>query len=78
MNDPKKPSNEELYQKTLKENPPEYAIGDLVKTSGGIGYISGRVFKDKEKIWKYTIRVYGLKNYNIDVDAVLGHHNLPF
>ena len=78
MNDPKKQSNEELHQQRLKDHPPEYAIGDLVKTTNGIGYISGMVFKEKEKIWKYTIRVYGLKNYNVDVEAVLGYHTLPF
>jgi len=65
-------SNNELFAKTLSEYPPLYLIGDKVNTNSGVGHISGRVFKEREKIWKYTIQPVGLVNYHIDVVNVIG------
>jgi hypothetical protein len=63
-------NNQELYSKSLKDCPPQYRIGDKVKTSQGISYINGHVFKEREKVWKYTMYPHGLKNFLIDVDTV--------
>jgi hypothetical protein len=65
-------NNNELFAKTVSENPPQYRIGDKVNTNIGIGYISGHVFKEREKTWKFTIRPYGLTNYYTDVENVYG------
>lgn len=65
-------NNQELYAKILKDYPPQYRIGDKVKTSQGIGFINGYVFKEREKVWKYTMYPHGLKNFSIDVDTVYG------
>lgn len=64
-------TNNELFAKTLQEYPPLYNVNDLVNTTNGIGYVSGRVFNEKEKKWKYTFKPYGLKNFNMDVNEVL-------
>ena len=69
-------NNNQLFAQLLEKNPPAYNINDLVKTSSGIGYVSGRVFKEnrESKIseWKYTIRMYGIGiNFNIDVTNVI-------
>lgn len=65
-------NNNELFAKTLSEHPPLYRIGDKVTTNSGVGYISGHVFKEREKIWKYTIQPVGLVNFYIDVERVDG------
>jgi hypothetical protein len=64
--------NNALFQQLLITNPPEYNIGDLVKTSIGIAYVSGRAFKESDKTWKYVIKPYGLNNFNMDDVIVYG------
>ena len=65
-------NNNELFAKVLAENPLPYHLGDKVNTNHGIGYISGYNFKDREKVWKFTIRPHGLDNYFTDVETVYG------
>lgn len=65
-------NNNELFNKILTENPPSYRIGDKVNTSQGIGYISGCVYKEREKDWKYTVRLFGVNNCYTDVHSVYG------
>ena len=65
-------NNNELFAKVLAENPLPYHLGDKVNTNHGIGYISGYNFKDREKVWKFTIRPHGLDNYYTDVETVYG------
>jgi hypothetical protein len=65
-------NNNELFAKILAENPPPYHVGDKVKTNRGIGYISGYNFKEREKVWKFTMRPYGLTNYYIDIETIYG------
>lgn len=60
-------NNNELFQNTIKNYPPQYELGNLVNTSSGIGYISSRVFKEREKTWRYAIRPFAL---NIQLDDV--------
>lgn len=75
---PKLDNNAQFAQR-LKDNPPEYNLGELVKykfkkgSNGGIGYITGRVFSDNDKQWKYTIKPYSL-NTNIDEIVVICKH----
>jgi hypothetical protein len=65
-------NNNELFSKILAEYPPQYRIGDKVKTSQGIGFINGYVFREREKSWKYTMYPHGLPKFSIDVDTVYG------
>lgn len=71
--------NNALFAQRLIDNPPEYNIGELVKytskkaTSGGIGYVTGRVFNEGDKIWKYTIKPYSL-NINMDDVVIISKH----
>lgn len=62
-------NNNELFQNTIKNYPPQYELGDLVNTSSGMGYISSRVFNEREKRWKYGIRVYALNMHLDDVNV---------
>ena len=54
--------NHGLFLQLLKDYPPEYNLGDYVKyylKRGSItyrGYINSRVFNDREKTWKYTVK----------------------
>lgn len=63
-------NNKELFEKILKDHPPEFNIGEKVKTELGVGYIAGRVYNERLKGWKYTLRPYGLSNFFIDVNTV--------
>ena len=65
-------NNNELFAKVLAENPLPYRFGDKVNTDRDIGVISGYNFKDREKVWRFTIRPFGLTNYYIDVETVYG------
>jgi hypothetical protein len=71
--------NNALFAQRLIDNPPEHNFGELVqykfKKGGpsGIGYITGRVFSENEKNWKYTIKPYAL-NVNFDDVVVIGKH----
>ena len=67
----KKPKldNNALFAQRLIDNPPEYNHGDLVNSSFGIAYISGRIFSDRENRWKYTVNPYGLKNFHVDAEV---------
>jgi hypothetical protein len=67
--------NNTLFQQILAANPPQYQIKDLVVSDKGIGYISGRVFNEREKTWKYTINPYALKNFHMDNVKILGIHH---
>lgn len=69
---PVKLTNQEAYSKYLTDYPPEYKIGDKVKTNLGIGYISGHVFNERLKTWKYTFTHYSLHKYMFDVEIVYG------
>lgn len=75
-------NNNEQYANYLKNYPPQYALGDAVKflmnERGGAsnGYISGMVFKDREKTWKYTCKVYAT-NMHTDAFAILERVVLP-
>lgn len=64
-------NNNELFQNTLKNYPPQYELGDKVNTTSGIGYITSRVFKEREKTWRYSIRPYAL-NIQLDEITILG------
>jgi hypothetical protein len=64
-------NNNELFANILKNNPPEYNYGDKVYTKSGVSFVSGRVFKEREKIWKYTVKPYGI-NTHIDEVLILG------
>ena len=73
--------NNALFAQRLIDTPPEYNLGQMVKfvfkkgTSGGIGYVTGRVYNENEKNWKYTIKPYSL-NTNFDDVVVIGKHTL--
>lgn len=64
--------NNALFAQRLISNPPEYNIGQKVKTNHGIGYISGRVFNEKENKWKYAFNPIGLNNRHVDDVIVYG------
>jgi hypothetical protein len=74
MNEPKKLDNNSLFAKTLIDYPPKYNLGDKVNyclgKSSGVGYVSGRVFKEREKEWKYTINPVALKDIHFDATNV--------
>lgn len=65
-------NNSELFAKVIADNPLPYQLGDKVNTNRGIGYISGYVFKEREKVWKFSISVFGVSNFYTDVDVVYG------
>lgn len=65
-------NNNELFAKIVSDNPPPYNLGDKVNTNIGVGFITNRIFKEREKSWKFTIRPFGLNNFYIDVDTVYG------
>lgn len=73
--------NNALFAQKLLENPPEYSLGDLIRyrfkkeTTSGVGYITGCIFNENEKNWKYTIKPYKL-NANFDDVVILGKYTL--
>ncbi len=59
--------NNGIFARYLAEYPPKYKYGDTVYTNKyGWATISGRVFKEKEKTWKYTVCILG--RYHFDVE----------
>jgi hypothetical protein len=62
--------NKAMFAKTLNDYPPEFNFGDKVKTEMGVGYITGRTFNEREKVWKYVYRPIGL-NTHFDVKKVV-------
>ena len=75
-------NNNEQFANYLKNYPPQYKHGDAVKfmmnETGGtsFGYISGMVFKEREKTWKYTCKVYST-NMHTDAYTILERAVLP-
>ena len=64
--------NNALFAQRLISNPPEYNIGDKVKTNYGIAYIAGRIFAEKDNKWKYTVTPHGLNNFYVDEVVLYG------
>jgi hypothetical protein len=67
MNTPKVVNNNEIYNKYLTDYPPQYNIGDKVDTKHGIAKICGRVFKEREKVWRYSVK-YDSINFIMDLE----------
>jgi hypothetical protein len=74
-----KVDNHGHFLQLLIDYPPQYKIGDYVKyylKGGSItyrGYVTCRVFNEREKTWKYTIK--DSHAYTIDDCVVLGYAN---
>jgi len=56
MNAPKVVNNNEIYNKYLVDYPPQYIIGQQIFTKNGVAKVCGRVFKEREKTWRYSVK----------------------
>lgn len=73
--------NNALFAERLRTNPPEYEMGTkvvftFVSNANGresVGFITGRVFNERDNVWKYTVTPYGLKNFHVEA-IVIGRH----
>lgn len=68
-----KVDNNALFSQRLIDTPPEYNLGESVKfvfkkgTITNVGFITGRVYNENEKNWKYTVKPYSLDTNYDDV-----------
>lgn len=59
-------NNNELFAKVLVDHPPEFNLGDKVNSNFGVSFVTGRVFNERTKTWKYTVNPVSLKNFHVD------------
>jgi len=73
---PAKLSNNEQFTKYLADYPPQYNLGETVifyineKSQPSVGTIVGRIFKEREKTWKYTCKLHAT-NFNVEAYRVI-------
>lgn len=59
-------SDNQLFAKVLLDYPPEFKLGETINSNFGVSFVTGRVFNERSKTWKYTVNPIGLKNIHVD------------